>query len=98
MVTLILLFIFLTPLRVNFKDKPVERTPHQTGAVDCSNGQEGFVCQVEASVVSGASADELDDALARAIEPIAGEVEVIKVEAVKDPTGRLLAYKAWVRR
>ena len=33
MVTLILLFIFLSPLWINFKDKPVERNPHQTGVV-----------------------------------------------------------------
>ena len=30
MVTLILAFIFITPLFLNFKDKPVERVPHQT--------------------------------------------------------------------
>jgi len=29
MVTLILLFVFFSPFFVNFKNKPVERTPHQ---------------------------------------------------------------------
>ena len=33
MVTLILLFIFVSPHFINFKDKPVERNPHLTGVV-----------------------------------------------------------------
>ena len=31
MVSLILLFIFITPHFVNFNDKPIERVPHPTG-------------------------------------------------------------------
>ena len=100
MVTLILLFIFLAPLRVNFKDKPVERTLHQNGGVlILPDGQGGVIYQVEASAVSGASGDDLNDALARVIEPIErSEVEINRVETVKDSSGRVLAYKAWVRR
>jgi hypothetical protein len=33
MVTLILLFVFVSPHFINFKDKPVERNPHLTGVV-----------------------------------------------------------------
>ena len=33
MVTLILLFVFVSPHFINFKDKPVERIPHLTGVV-----------------------------------------------------------------
>jgi len=33
MVTLILLFIFVSPHFLNYKDKPVERIPHLTGVV-----------------------------------------------------------------
>ena len=31
MVTLILLFVFLSPYWINFHDKPVERNPHPIG-------------------------------------------------------------------
>ena len=33
MVTLILLFVFLSPYWINFHDKPVERNPHPSGVV-----------------------------------------------------------------
>src|ERR1035441_7485783 len=48
MVTLILAFIFLTPLWVNFRDKPVERSPHQTEVVVQQEG-DGFLYKVDAA-------------------------------------------------
>ena len=47
MVTLILLFIFLSPLWINFKDKPVERNPHPTGVVVVPDSAGGLVYQIE---------------------------------------------------
>ena len=48
MVTLILLFIFVTPYWVNFKDKPIERTPHQTELLEFPDGQRRFINHVDA--------------------------------------------------
>jgi hypothetical protein len=98
MVTLILLFIFLSPYWVNFKDKPVERTPHQTGVVVTPDGQSGgFIYQIDASAVQGEPATFEDDLL-RVIEPIAGEAEITRYEPVRDAKGRVVAYKVWVKR
>jgi hypothetical protein len=97
MVTLILAFIFLAPIWVNFKDKPVERLPHQTGVVVYPDGQSGFVFQVDASAVRGnPSAFEQD--MLRVIEPIAGEVEITRYEPVHDAKGKVVGYKVWVTR
>ena len=52
MVTLILLFIFVSPRFINFKDKPVERNPHLTGVVVIPSEKGGFVYQIQASAVS----------------------------------------------
>src|ERR1700684_4166904 len=52
MVTLILLFIFVTPHYVNFKDKPVERNPHLTGVAVIPDAQGGFIYQIQASAVN----------------------------------------------
>ncbi|MGI9104386.1 MAG: hypothetical protein ACR2IF_18235 [Terriglobales bacterium] len=98
MVTLILAFIFITPHFVNFKDKPVERTPHPTGVVVYPDGVSGFVYQIEAAAVRGQ-----DDASRRAgvlqiIEPIAGEVEITSIVPVKDAKGRVVAYNVRVSR
>ncbi len=97
MVTLILAFIFLAPIWVNFKDKPVERLPHQTGVVVFPDGQSGFVFQVDAAAVRGDPAVFEEDML-RVIEPIAGEVEITKYEPVHDAKGKVVGYKVWVTR
>src|SRR5437870_11129419 len=52
MVTLILLFVFVSPFWINFKDKPIDRVPHQTGVVIQPDGHGGFIYQIEASALS----------------------------------------------
>lgn len=98
MVTLILLFIFVTPLFLNFKDKPVERSPHQTGVVVLPDGKQGFVYQVDASAVSGKDDAAIREDLQRVIEPIAGEVEIGPYDAVRDSKGHVTAYRVHVQR
>src|SRR5512142_410875 len=97
MVTLILLFIFLMPRWVNFKDKPVERTPHQSRVVVSPDGNL-VMYEVDASAVQAGSDESVRASLLRVIEPIAGEVEIVRFEPVKDSSGHPQAYKAWVRR
>jgi len=98
MVTLILLFVFLSPLWINFKDKPVEHNPHRTGVVVIPDGGGGFIYQIEASAISDNKADAITAELFRIIEPISGEVSIAKVEPVLDRTGHILSYKVWVHR
>lgn len=98
MVTLILLFIFVTPHFLNFKDKPVERTPHQTGVVVLPDGKQGFVYQIDAAAVSGTDDAAIREDLTRVIEPIAGEVEIAGYETVRDNKGRAVAYRVHVQR
>jgi len=43
MVTLILIFVFLSPYWINFKDKPTERNPHPTGVSVLPDAQGGFI-------------------------------------------------------
>ncbi len=97
MVTLILLFIFLAPHWVNFKDKPVERTPHQSRVVVSPDGNL-VMYEVDASAVQAGSDESVQQSLLRVIEPIAGEVEIVRFEPVKDGSGRIIIYKAWVQR
>ena len=97
MVTLILAFIFIAPIWVNFKDKPIERSGHQTGVVVSPDGQSGFIYQVDASAVKGDPTSVEADLLS-VIEPIAGEVDITRYEAVRDAKGHIVAYKVWVSR
>src|SRR6202142_1361361 len=58
MVTLILLFVFVSPRFITFKDKPVERNPHLTGVVVIPGEKGGFVYQIQASAVNTASGQD----------------------------------------
>ena len=98
MVTVILLFIFVTPYFINFNDKPAERTPHPTGVVVLPDGQSGFIYQIPASAVSSGDEAGTRQQLLAIVEPIAGEASITKFEPVKDSSGRVTAYKVWVQR
>jgi hypothetical protein len=99
MVTLILIFVFLSPYWINFKDKPIERNPHPTGVSVLPDTQGGFVYQVEGTAVAGKDDGAIRDDLHRIIEPIAGgAVSINKYEILRDGSGRILTYKVWVQR
>ena len=98
MVTLILIFVFFSPRLINYKDKPVDHNPRAAGVLVTSDGQNGFIYQIDAAGVQGK-----DDAAIRAelfsiIEPVSGEVSISKYEVVRDRSGRILSYKVWVQR
>ncbi|HUJ96095.1 MAG TPA: hypothetical protein VLW84_12565 [Terriglobales bacterium] len=98
MVTLILLFIFLSPYWINFKDKPVEHNPHQTGVVVAPDGHGGFVYQIEAQAVHSQNDAALRGELLSIIEPISGEVTISKYEVVRDRAGHIVSYKVYVQK
>jgi hypothetical protein len=97
MVTIILLFIFLTP-RAWFRDKPAEHRPHQSEVVVQPDGHDGLIYEVDASAVSGQSDDAVRDDLLRVIEPISGEVVIASFEPVRDSKGHVVTYKVRVQR
>ncbi len=98
MVTLILLFVFLSPIWINFQDKPIEYNPHQAGVVVSPDGRGGFVYQIEGRAVHGETDAAVRAGLLRIIEPISGEVSITKYEAVKDHAGNVQFYKVWAER
>lgn len=99
MVTLILLFVFLTPYWINYKDKPIERNPHPLGVTVLPDTQGGFLYQIEGAAVTAKDDAAIREQLLTVIEPIAGgAVSITKYETVRDRTGRILSYKVWVQR
>lgn len=98
MVTLILLFVFVSPFWINFKDKPIDRVPHQTGVVIEPDGKGGFIYQIEASALSAKDDGGLRRQMLAIIEPIAGASAILKYETVKDKSGHALTYKVWVEK
>ena len=98
MVTVILLFVFLSPYWINFKDKPVERNPHPTGVVVIPDAAGGFIYQIEGSAVRSREEAAIRAELLRIIEPISGEVSIIRYETLRDRSGRILGYKVWAKK
>jgi hypothetical protein len=98
MVTLILLFIFVGPRFINFRDKPVERLPHPSGVVVNAAEGDALVFQVEAAAVGDRQGAALDAALLRMIEPISGEVKILNVTPVRDAKGNITGYLVKVQR
>jgi hypothetical protein len=107
-VTAILLFMFVTPHFVDFKDRPVETVAlHSSEVLVKEAGMSGsssrFVYQVRADDMENAQGGNPSDAEIRAgilrlVEPISGEVTLERYEAVKDASGRVIAYNAWLLR
>jgi hypothetical protein len=95
MVTLILAFIFIGPRFINFKDKPPIPLPHPTEIVASSDGK---TFQVEASAVDAQDEGMVRTNFQRMLKPVAGSVTVDRVEQVRDGSGHVVAYKAWVHR
>ncbi len=98
MVTLILLFVFVSPHFINFKDKPVERNPHLTGVTVIPGEKGGLIYQIQASAVNAAEGGDVRRQLEQIIEPISGAVSITNVETVKDVSGHTLSYKVWVEK
>jgi hypothetical protein len=104
MVTLILIFMFLSPRLLDFKDKPVETVAlHASEVLVKEAGTSGessrFMYQVRADDMQGAATDEeRRAAILRVVEPISGEVTLERYEPVRDAQGRIIAYNAWVLR
>ena len=104
MVTLILVFLFLSPRFINFKDRPAETVALQSCEVlvkeaGSRNGNSRFVYQIRAEDVTSAKTDaQRQRAFLRLIEPISGEVNLEHYEPVKDAVGKVIAYNVWVLR
>jgi hypothetical protein len=108
MVTLILAFVFLAPLWINFNDKPIDRSPHQTRVVVLPEEKGLLVYQIDAAEVHGQGDGAVRQSAQRVIAQISNsEVEVVKWEPVCRPgpgpcdgstPERVTAYKVWAKQ
>jgi hypothetical protein len=101
MVTLILLFIFVTPRLWNFGERPSTLPGPQHPILVSGNGGHGVIITVQASDVAlapGATNAQVKRALRAAIEPVTGDdVFVERWQTVTDAQGNL-AWKVWAHK
>jgi hypothetical protein len=101
MVTLILLFIFVSPRFFNFGDKPVPDVQVRGNDVLVqASGSGGFVYQVSANQIQPTSDEAaLQQELIASIRPIAGPMQLDRYDAVKDPnSGKVTIYRIFAHR
>jgi hypothetical protein len=98
MVTLILIFIFLSPRVINFNDKPIARNPHPTDVVVTADAEGRLLYQVAASAISPGDDQSVREQLLRIIEPISGAVSIVRYDPVADGKGKVQSYKVLVKR
>ena len=101
MVTLILLFLFVAPRFIDFKDKPAPEVALQPTQVlvrhaGYAAGTQHLVYTVRAADLHGASGPALQDAAMKIIQPISGPVIVERIAPVEDTHGQLVAYDVTV--
>ncbi len=101
MVTLILLFIFVTPHLWEYGDKPSRAAGPSHPIQVVSDGGQGIIVTVDAldlPVPATASDNEVRKLLRKAIEPVTGDtVSVVRWETAIDAQGNR-AWKIWARR
>ena len=98
MVTLILIFIFVSPRLINFNDKPISRNPHPTNVEVTAQADDHLSFQVPANAVTAGDDQSVRDQLLHIIEPIAGAVSIVSYEPVSDHKGNVQAYKVLAKR
>jgi len=98
MVTLILIFVMLSPRVIIFNDKPIARNPHPTEVVVTADAEGHLLYQVAANAVSPGDDQSMRDQLLHIIEPISGAVSIVSFEPVKDNKGQVQSYKVLAKR
>jgi hypothetical protein len=107
MVTLILAFIFITPMPfmhglINYGDKAPTSGMLVEPISVVGDGQYGLILTVPAQIIQldpTADIKVVRKALHQAIQPVTGDaVSVVRWETVSDSTGKPTAWKVWVHR
>lgn len=103
MVTLILLFLFLGPRFIDFKDRPAPDVTLQPTQVlvrhaGYAAGTEHLVYTVRAADLHDAKGPDLQDAAMKIIQPISGPVTFERISPVQNTRGDVVAYDVTVHR
>jgi hypothetical protein len=98
MVTLILLFIFVSPRFIDFQDKPAEHLPRPNSVLVMPDGDRGLIFHVDARDIKADTQVPTLDLLRHVIEPIAPGVIIDHWAPEQDARGHLVGYHVWAHR
>ena len=99
MVTLILAFLFLSPLAINYRERPQETSTAASEVLVKIDGADRFIYEIGASQVGGAAKNAaLQAQLLERIQAISGPMRMDRYSAQKDASGRVTEYRVWAHR
>ena len=99
MVTLILLFLFLSPRFINFHDRPEAASSRGHGVLVHAGDNGALTFEVGSDQVGETGdAGRLRAELEKSIAPIAGTVAIERWQEQKDSSGKVMSYKVWAKR
>ena len=109
MVTLILAFLFLSPLVVNYHERPQEALTAKSAVLVKVAGTNTLVYDIGADQIAsgtqsgatGAASGQTEPVMAelqKRIEEISGEMQIDRYSAQKDASGRVTTYRVWAHR
>lgn len=100
MVSVILLFLFVSPHVIEYRDHPVADNLSPS-MILVRPTEAGAIYEVPADQVhrgTGVLARQMEAPLASAIAPVSGPVSIDRWEPLKDVSGKVTAYKVWAHR
>jgi hypothetical protein len=97
MVTLILAFIFITPHLWNYGDRPQQEKLAAGNVLVKLASPGSYVYDIPAGAVHPEH-PPLDAQLQQEIESVSGPVTMDRYQAVKEPRGKITAYRVWAHR
>jgi hypothetical protein len=99
MVTLILIFLFVSPRLINFRDRPQETLTSTRDILVRGNGPNGLLYQIGADQLRDTSnEDRLKAEFLQRIQAISGNVHIDRYQEQKDASGRVTQYRVWAHR
>jgi hypothetical protein len=99
MVTLILIFLFVSPHLINYRDRPQETLTSRKDILVRPNGPNAWIYQIGADQLSDTSSDEkLKAELLQHIQPISGNVQIDRYREEKDASRHVTQYQVWAHR
>jgi hypothetical protein len=99
MVTLILLFLFVSPRLINYRDRPQETLTSTRDILVRANGANAWIYQIGADQLADTSNDaKLRAELLQRIQAISGKVQIDRYREQKDASGHVTQYQVWAHR
>ena len=99
MVTLILIFLFVSPRLINFRDRPQETLTSTKDILVRKDGPNRLIYQIGANQLTDTSnEDKLKAEFLEHIQAISGNVQIDRYQEEKDASGRVTQYRIWAHR